>query len=96
MYRNEIVYFDIFGVEHVPKEIKEFASNKNIKANIFQVQANDSVMCWYFCMEFIDFMIAGKKLTDYTNLFSSHDFIKNEVKKQDWLIIQICFLHVIL
>ena len=94
--RNEIVYFDSFGVEHVPKEIKEFASNKNIKANIFQVQANDSVMCWYFCMGFIDFMIAGKKLTDYTNLFSSHDFIKNEVKKQDWLIIQICFLHVIL
>ena len=96
MYRNEIVYFDSFGVEHVPKEIKEFAGNKNIKANIFQVQANDSVMCWYFCMGFIDFMIAGKKLTDYTNLFSSHDFIKNEVKKQDWLIIQICFLHMIL
>ena len=43
--RNEIVYFDSFGVEHAPKEIKEFAGNKNIIANIFQVQANDSVMC---------------------------------------------------
>ena len=43
--RNEIVYFDSFGVEHVPEEIKEFIGNKNIKANIFRVQANNSVMC---------------------------------------------------
>ena len=33
--RNEIVYFDRFGVEHVPEEIKKFIGNKNIKANIF-------------------------------------------------------------
>ena len=84
--RNEIVYFDSFDVEHIPKEIKEFidrplssaSQNKNIKANIFQVQANDSVMCGYFCIGFIDFMLAGKKLTDYTNLFSPHDFKKND------------------
>ena len=43
--RNEIAYFDSFGVEHVPEEIKEFIENKNIKAHIFWVQANDSVMC---------------------------------------------------
>ena len=67
--RSEIVYFDSFGVEHVPEEIKEFIGNKNIKANIFRVQANDSVMCGYFCIGFIDFMLAGKKLTDYTNFF---------------------------
>ena len=72
--RNEIVYFDSFGVEHVPEEIKEFIGNKNIKANIFWVQANDSVMCGYFCIGFIDFMLAGKKLTDVTNVFSPYDF----------------------
>ena len=33
--RNEIINFDSVGVEHVPKEIKEFIGNKNIKANIF-------------------------------------------------------------
>ena len=84
--RNEIVYFDSFGVEHVPEEIKEFvdrssssaSQNKNIKTNIFRVQANASVMCGYFCIGFIDFMLAGKKLTDYTNLFSPHDFEKND------------------
>ena len=48
----------------------------NIKANIFRVQANDSVMCGYFCIGFIDFMLAGKELTDYTSLFSPYDFDK--------------------
>ena len=76
--RNEIVYFDSFGVEHVPEEIKEFVGNKNIITNIFRVQANNSVMCGYFCIGFIDFMLADKKLTDFTNLFSPHDFEKNE------------------
>ena len=76
--RSEIVYFDSFGVEHVPEEIKEFIENKNIKANVFRVQENDSIMCGYFCIGFIDFMLAGKKLTDYTNLFSPYDFKKND------------------
>ena len=75
--RNEVACFDSFGVEHVSKEIKEFIGNKNIKANIFRVQANDSVMCGYFCIGFIDFMLAGKKLTDFTNMFSPYDFEKN-------------------
>ena len=76
--RNEIVYFDRFGVEHVPEEIIEFVGNKNIIANIFRVQANNSVMCGYFCIGFIDFMLAGKKLTDFTSLFSPYDFKKND------------------
>ena len=75
---NEIVYFNSFGVEHVPEETKEFIGNKNIKAHIFRVQPNDSVMCEYFCIRFIDFMLAGKRLTDYTSLFSPHDFQKND------------------
>ena len=78
MKKNETVYFDSFSVEHIPEEIKEFLKNKNIKTNIFRVQANDSVMCGYFCIGFIDFMLAGKKLTDYTNLFFQYDFKKND------------------
>ena len=74
---NYVTYFDSFGVEHIPKEIKEFVKNKNIKTNIFRVQANDPVMCGYFCIEFIDFMLAGKKLTDYTSLCSPYDFKKH-------------------
>ena len=67
--RNEIVYFDSFGVEHIPEEIKEFVGNKKIKDDIFRVQANDSVMCGYFFMGFIDFMSAGRKLNYYTIFF---------------------------
>ena len=74
----KLVYFDSFGVEHIRKEIKEFIGNRNIEANIFQVQANNSVMCGYFCIGFIDFMFAGKTLIDYTNLFSPYDFNKND------------------
>ena len=76
--KNEIVYFDSFGVEHIPEQIKEFIGNKNIKANIFRIQANNSVMCGYFCIGFIDFMLADKKLTDYTNLFFPYNFDKND------------------
>ena len=76
--RNEIVYLDSFGVERIPEEIKEFVGNKNTKANIFLAQTNNSVMCGYFCIGFIDFMLSGKKLTDYTSLFSPHDFKKND------------------
>ena len=68
-------------LKYIPEEIKvfieKFPGNKSIKANIFRVQENNSIMCWYFCIGFIDFMLAGKKLTDYTNLFSPHDLKKN-------------------
>ena len=73
------VYFDSFGVEeHIPKEINKFISNKEIKANIFRLQAYDSVMCGYFCIEFINYMFDGKSLIDFTSLFSPHDFKKND------------------
>ena len=80
--KNEIIYSDSFGVEYIPNEIKEFVKkfigNKNIKTNIFQVQQDSSIMCGYFCIGFIDFMLADKKLTDYTNLFSPHDLKKKQ------------------
>ena len=35
-------------------------------------------MCGYFCIGFIDFMLVGKELTDYTSLFSPYDFKEND------------------
>ena len=67
MDNNEVIYFDSFRVEHIPKEIKELVKNKNIKTNIFRIQANDSVMCGYICIGFIDFLFKVKTLTEYTN-----------------------------
>ena len=71
-----VTYFDNFGVEHIPKEIKNFTNNKNIIANIFRIQAHDSVMCQYFCIGFINFMFKGNSLTDFPNLFSPNDLKK--------------------
>ena len=76
--KNKIVYINSSGVEHIPEVIKEFIGNENIKANIYRVQSNNSIMCGYFCIGFIDFMLAGKTLIDYTNLFSPYDFNKND------------------
>ena len=66
---NDVTYFDSFRVEHIPKEIKKFISNKNTKTNIFRIQAYDSIMCGYFCIGFINFMLARKTLTDFTIFF---------------------------
>ena len=68
----------VFGVEHIPKEIKTFIGKKNIETNIFRIQAYDSIMCGYFCIGFIDFTLKRKTLTEYTNLFSSNNFKKND------------------
>ena len=76
-HNKDVIYFDSFGVEHVPKEIIAFINNKNIR-NIFRIQAYHSIMCGYFCIGFIDFMLAGKTLTEYTNLFSPNNFKKND------------------
>ena len=58
----DIIYFDSFGVEHVSKETEKFIGHKNIKTSIFRIQSNNSIICGYFCIRFIDFMLAGKKL----------------------------------
>ena len=67
---NNAIYFDSFGVEHIPKEIKKFIGNKNVIRNIYRIQTYDLVMCGYFCIGFIDFMLKVKSLLEHTNLFS--------------------------
>ena len=81
-----VTYFDGFRVEHIPKEVKQFIGNKNIKTNIFKIEAYDSIMCRYFCTGFIDFMFAGKTLTNYTILFSP-----NNLKKSDDVILKLFY-----
>ena len=85
---KKVVYFDSFGVEHFPKEIIKFIKNKDIIATIFRLQAYDSIMCGYFCITFIDYMFDDKNLIDYTNLFSPHDFKKNDKIIKDIIINQ--------
>ena len=72
---NNVTYFDSFGVEHIPKEIKKIIAKK-IQINLFRIQAFDSLMCGSFCILFSDFMLADKHLNDFTNFFSPNNFKK--------------------
>ena len=55
---NNVTYFDYFGVEHIPKEIKAFISRSlSLATNIFRIQAYNSILCGDFCIEFIYFML---------------------------------------
>ena len=67
---NDFTYFDSSRVEHIPKEIKTFIDRSlSITTNTFRIQEYDSTMCGYFCIGFVDFMLKGKTLTDFTNIF---------------------------
>ena len=77
----EIIYFDSFVVKHVPKEIINLfdIKTKAKKKNIFGIQASNLLLCVYFCIGFIDFMLVGKTLIDYLiSLFWPYDFEKND------------------
>ena len=78
MNGNNVTYLDDFGVEHIPKEIEKFIVNKSIITNTYRIQASDSRMCGYFCTGFIDFVLKGKSLLDYANLFSPNEYEKND------------------
>ena len=72
-----IIYFDSFGAEYIPKEIRKFIGNKNV-ANIYRIQAYNSIICRYLCIGFIDFILKRKSLLDYINLFSHNDYEWND------------------
>ena len=54
------------------KKIQKFIEKKDI-TNIYKIQAYDSIMCGYFCIGFIDFILKVKSLLDHTNLFSPNN-----------------------
>ena len=76
--RNPAVYFDSFEIEYIPQEILNKITDKSITHNIFRMQDNDSIMCGFYCMAFIEYILSGKTLLDYTDLFSLNDYEKND------------------
>ena len=73
---DNVTYSDSFGVEHIPKEIKKFIGNKNIITNIYRLQRYHSIMCEYFCIGFIHFVLKGESSLEYTNLLFPNDYEK--------------------
>ena len=76
--RNTAVYFDCFGIEYIPQKVLNKIKDKWITHNIFRIQDNESIMCGFYFIAFIEYMLTGKNLLDYTNLFSPNDYKKNE------------------
>lgn len=63
--KNTAIYFDSFGTKHVPQEISNKMKDKSINRNIFRIQADDFIMKRFYCIIFIEYMIAGKTLYYY-------------------------------
>ena len=78
MNSNNVIYFDSFGAELIPKEIQNFIGNKNIITNIYRIQPYNSIMCRYFRIGIIDFILKRKTLQDYSNLFSANEYEEND------------------
>ena len=78
MNADNVTYFDSFGAESIPKEIRKLIGNKSITTNIYRIQAYDLIMWGYFCIGFIGFILKGKSLLEYTNLFSPNEYKKND------------------
>ena len=73
---DNVTHFDSLRDENIPKEITEIIGSKNI----FRIQAYDSIMCWYFCIGFIDFMLKHKSFLGYTTYYTDIDFLKTKMK----------------
>ena len=65
---ENVTYFDSFVVEHVPRKILKIIGNKNMITNIYKIREYNLIIGGYFCTGFIDFVLKGKSLLDYTNL----------------------------
>ena len=72
------VYFDSFGPEYISREVLNNINNKSITHNILRIQSDDSITCGFYCIAFIEYMVAGKTLLDYTKLFPTNDFKKKD------------------
>ena len=78
MNAENVTYFDGCGVKYIPKEIRKFIRNKTIVTIFYTIQAYNSLICGYFCSGCIDFMLKGKSLLEYTNLFSPNEYKNND------------------
>ena len=66
--RHWVLLFDSFGIEYISQEVLNKIGDKSITHNIFRMQDNESITCGFYCITFIEYMLAGKTLLDYTNI----------------------------
>ena len=70
---NRVVHFDSFGIEYITEEVLSKIKDISTTHNICRIQSDDPIMCGFYCVAFIKYMIAGKTLLYCSNLFSHND-----------------------
>ena len=73
---NTAVCCSYFGTEYIPQEVLDKIKDKSITHDVFRIQDDDSIMCGFYCIAFIVYILTGKILLDYTNSFSLNDYKK--------------------
>ena len=76
--KNTAVFFDSFGVKYIPEEVLSKMKDKVIAHNIFRIRDDDSIICEFYCIAFIGYILVGKMLLDDTKLFFRNDNKKND------------------
>ena len=66
--KKTAVYFDSFRMESILLEVLNKIRDTSITYSLFRVQDNESIVCGFYCIAFIEYMLPGKTLLDYTNL----------------------------
>ena len=64
--KNLAVYVDSFGIDCIPLEVLNKIRDKSITHNTFRIQDNESIMCRFYCIAIMKYMLAGKTLSVYT------------------------------
>ena len=66
------------GIEYITQKVLNKTKDKSITHDLFRKQDNESIIHGFFCITFIEYILAGKTLLDYTNLFSPNYYKKND------------------
>ena len=67
MNKNITVYFDSFGIEYIPQEVLNEIRDKSITHNMVRIQDDKSIMCRFYWIAFIEYMLARKYILE--NIF---------------------------
>ena len=64
----------IFGIEYIPDGVLSKIKDEWITYNLFGIQDNESITSGFYCIALTEYMLSGKTLLDYTNLFFPNDY----------------------
>ena len=78
IHKNVTIYFHSFPIKYIPQKILNKVRNKSIAHNIYRIQDNESIIFGFSCIGFIEYMLVGKTLLDYSNLLFPNDYKNNK------------------